>query len=80
MLLAGIWGKQADVFAICLLAPLCVLHGLNIYAAKEIAAVCGIPMQEAQKRAADMEAAKMSGMYTHTPLEAQVLKLFKGFS
>ena len=68
------------MFAICLLAPLCVLHSLNLYAAKEIAAACGIPMQEAQKRATDMAAVKMSGMYSHTPLEVQLLKLFEGFN
>ena len=72
--------KQADAFAIRLLAPSCVLRSLNLYAADEIAAACGIPLEEAQKRADRLKVLKMRGEYPYSPLEVQVLKLFEGFS
>ena len=42
--------READVFASRLLAPLCVLHFLNVESAREISELCGISTPAAQMR------------------------------
>ncbi|MDE6427172.1 MAG: ImmA/IrrE family metallo-endopeptidase [Ruminococcus sp.] len=46
---------QAERFAIDILAPACVLWGLNLHTAKDISEVCNISISAAQRRAERMK-------------------------
>lgn len=70
---------QAERFAINLLAPACVLWGLNLHTAEEIAKVCGISMSSAKRRAERMEILYQRNMFLSHPLERQVFKQFEKF-
>ena len=48
--------RAADSFAIRILAPACILHGLHITSAEEIGSVCDIPLNLARSRAKRMSA------------------------
>ncbi len=48
--------KEAELFAIHLLAPSCVLWGTGIFSAPEIAALCNISHAAAEKKARRMQA------------------------
>ena len=71
--------QEADIFASRLLAPACVLWGLNLHTAKEIAAVCNISMPAAQARAERMKVLYKRNKFLTSPLERQVYKQFKEF-
>lgn len=71
--------QAADHFAIGVLAPACVLWGLNLHTAEDIARVCGISMQAAQIRAERMELLRQRGMFLSHPLERKVYEQFRGF-
>lgn len=70
---------QAERFAIDLLAPACVLWGLNLHTPEEIAEVCNISMQSATIRATRMEELYKRGKFLVSPLERQVYTQFKDF-
>lgn len=71
--------QAADKFAIDMLAPACVLWGLNLHSAEDIARVCNISMQAAQFRAQRMELLYKRNMFLSHPLEKQVFEQFKKF-
>lgn len=70
---------QAERFAIDILAPACVLWGLDLHSAEDIARVCNISITSAQKRARRMEELYRRNMFLSHPLERQVYQQFKKF-
>lgn len=70
---------QADMFAARLLAPACVLWGLNLHTAEEIAAVCNISLSAAQFRAERMKELYRRNRFLQSPTERQVFEQFKNF-
>jgi len=71
--------KEANSFAIRLLSPACVLWGLELRSFADIAAVCNIPSDIAQARAARMTELYKRGKFLTSPLEKKVFELFKPF-
>lgn len=70
---------EADVFASRLLAPACVLWGLNLHTADEIAKACNITKESAQVRADRMETLYKRNKFLTSPLEKQVFNNFRDF-
>lgn len=71
--------QEADMFAVRLLAPACVLHELQVLNSNDIAQLCNISLQSAMYRAERMkELEKRNKWYTH-PLEQQVYNQFEKF-
>lgn len=69
----------ADIFAIRLLAPACVLHEMHADRAGRIAALCGLPPRAAALRAERMDLLnERDAFFTH-PLEKQVRDRFLPF-
>lgn len=69
----------ADIFALRLLAPACVLHELGVDTPGGVAALCGLPPRAAQMRAERMELlGQRNAFYTH-PLEKRALAQFSAF-
>lgn len=71
--------SEADVFASRLLAPACVLWGLNIHSATDIADICRISYQAAEIRAQRMEILYKRNKFLTSPLECKVYEKFKRF-
>ena len=71
--------SQADVFASRLLAPACVLWGLNLHKADEIANICNISKAAANVRAERMAELYKPGKFLTSPLEKQVFEQFRAF-
>lgn len=69
----------ANQFATRLLAPACVLWGLNLHSAEEIADVCQISHQAAAFRAERMAILYERGKFLTSPLERQVYSQFGPF-
>ena len=70
---------QAERFAIDILAPACVLWGLNLHTAEDIASVCNISIQAATIRAERMEMLYKRNMFLSHPLERQIFQQFSKF-
>lgn len=70
---------QAERFAIDVLAPACVLWGLNLHTAEDIARVCNISITSARIRAERMAVLYDRNMFLSHPLERQVFSQFKDF-
>jgi Zn-dependent peptidase ImmA (M78 family) len=71
--------QSADMFAIRLLAPACVLHELQVLMVDDIARLCNISKISAGFRAERMQILeKRSKWYSH-PLEREVYKNFEDF-
>lgn len=70
---------QAERFAIDILAPACVLWGLDLHTPEEIAKVCDISITSATKRARRMKELYHRNMFLVHPLERQVYNQFKKF-
>ena len=70
---------QADAFAARLLCPACVLWGLNIHTAADIAEICGTSIAEAKKRATRMEVLYERQKFLTTPLERKLYEQFKDY-
>lgn len=70
---------QAERFAIDILAPACVLWGLNLHTAEEISQACGISMQAAEIRAERMDVLYKRGKFLAHPLERRVFQQFRPF-
>lgn len=71
--------KDADSFAVRLLAPACVLWGLNIHTAEEIQKVCGLSRAASEHRAKRMEVLCERNKFLTSPLERQVYENFKEY-
>ena len=81
--------KDADSFAVRILAPACILHSLQISSAEEIAALCDIPLDFARSRAKRMSelykreekllASGAPSCFLRSPQERQVLSDFQSF-
>lgn len=69
----------ANRFAIRLLAPACVLWGMETYTAQAISELCGISLQAAQFRAERMLVLRSRGKFLTSPLERQVYERFLPF-
>ncbi len=69
----------AERFAADMLMPACVLWGLNIHTAKDIADLCKVSMQAAQIRAERMELLYQRNLFLSHPLERAVFKQFQEF-
>lgn len=71
--------RQADIFAARLLAPACVLWGLDLHTTEEIAKACDISMQAARIRADRMAVLYNRQRFLTSPLEQRVYQQFKTF-
>lgn len=69
----------ANQFAARLLAPACVLWGLDLHTAEEIAGLCRISKQAAQFRAERMAILYERDKFLSSPLEQQVYHQFLPF-
>lgn len=70
---------EADIFASRLLAPACVLWGLNLHTAEDISKVCDISLSAAQIRAERMKILYDRNKFLISPLERKVFNNFKEF-
>lgn len=70
---------EADVFASRLLAPACVLWGLNLHTADEIDTFCNISKESAQLRADRMKILYKRNKFLTSPLERRVFNNFSDF-
>lgn len=71
--------RQANQFAARILAPACVLWGLDLHSADVIAETCGISMQAAAFRAERMQELYRRGKFLTAPQEKQVYRQFENF-
>lgn len=71
--------NEADSFAARLLAPACVLWGLNLHTAEEIAGTCKISMQAAEIRAQRMQELYKRNAFLTSPLEKQLYRQFEDY-
>ena len=69
----------ADIFALRLLAPACVLHALRADTPGKIAALCGLPPRAAGLRAQRMALLNKRDAFFSHPLERQVIAQFQPF-
>ena len=69
--------KDADSFAVRLLAPACVLWGLNIHTAEEIQKGCGLSRAAAEHRAKRMEVLYERNKFLTSTLERRVWENFR---
>lgn len=69
----------AERFAIGVLAPACVLWGLGIQTAEEIADLCNISITSAQIREKRMQELYARNKFLTSPLEHQVFEQFSDF-
>lgn len=70
---------EADTFAVRLLAPACVLWGLNVYSADEISELCDISYFAAKIREERMKVLCQRNKFLSSPLEKQVFRKFEPF-
>lgn len=80
---------EANIFASRLLAPLCVLQGVGVGSAAEIAEICNISATAAdirwerlckiRERDRDMHSRTGRGTFLMSPLERQVYEVFSGY-
>ena len=68
--------EQANAFAQRLLCPACVLWGLNLHTAEEIAQYCRVPPEIATLRAQRMKTLYQRGKFLTDPLEQAVYNNF----
>ena len=71
--------NEANSFALRLLAPACVLWGLDLHEPRQIATICDISLQTAKIRAERMKILYKRNKFLTSPLEKQVYENFKGF-
>ncbi len=71
--------QAADKFAVDILAPACVLWGLGLRSAEDIARICEISMQAARFRAQRMELLYQRDVFLSHPLEKKVFEQFGDF-
>lgn len=71
--------READMFAVRLLAPAFVLHELKLLTPEGISAVCGMPISYARDRAKRMEVLEKRGMFYTSSIERAVYDKFKAY-
>lgn len=71
--------KEANMFAIRILAPTCVLKELNVQNEKDVAHLCAISLKSAKYRFIRLEKLKERNKFYTSKLERKVLKNFKIF-
>lgn len=71
--------EQADAFAARLLAPACVLWGLNLRSAEEIEAACNVSVAVAKRRAERMKVLYARGKFLASSLERMLYMQFEQF-
>ncbi len=71
--------QEADMFAVRLLAPACVLHELQAFNANEIAKLCNISITSAGFRAERMALLEKRNKWYLHPLERKVYKNFEKY-
>lgn len=71
--------QSANVFASRLLAPACVLWGLGVTEAEQIAKICDISLQSAEYRMKRMNKLYARNRFLTSHIEAQVFDQFKPF-
>ena len=69
----------ADIFAIRLLAPACLLHELGVDTVDGITALCALPPRAAALRAERMKLLTRRNVFYVNPLERQVRDAFRPF-
>lgn len=67
---------QADMFALRLLCPACVLWALEVHSAKDMAAACRVSLDTANERAKRMNTLYKREMFLTDPLEKKLLDSF----
>lgn len=70
---------EADVFASRILAPACVLWGINAQTTEQIASVCNISHEAAMIRAERMEILRKRNMFLTSPLERKLYEQFEEY-
>lgn len=70
---------EADMFASRLLAPACVLWGLGLHTADEIAKACNISKSAARARADRMATLYKRNKFLTSPLEREVFNNFRDY-
>lgn len=70
---------DADMFAIRLLAPACVLWGINAVTAEQIVNVCEISLTAAFYRAERLDLLRKRGKFLTSPIERQVYEQFNNY-
>lgn len=71
--------QQADLFAMRLLCPACVLWGLDLHTTDEISEVCRVPHNTAKARAERMQILYERKKFLTNPLEQEVYESFEEF-
>jgi Zn-dependent peptidase ImmA (M78 family) len=71
--------SDADMFASRFLAPACVLMGLGVRSAEEVARICRISHEAATVRAERMKELYKRNKWFADPLEREVYKQFRDF-
>ena len=69
----------AERFATDILAPACVLWGLNVHSAEDISRICNISITSARIRAKRMSVLYKRGKFLTSPLEKEVYEQFSDF-
>ena len=69
----------ADCFAAGVLMPACVLRGLHVHKADDIAYLCSVTRGAAETRAGHLQRLYRRGEFSTHPLEPQVLRQFEDF-
>lgn len=70
---------EAERFAIGILAPACVLWGLNVHTAEDIAGICNISLSSARIRAERLETLYRRNKFLTSSLEKNVFAQFSDF-
>ena len=70
---------QSDFFARRLLCPACVLWGLRLHTAQEIAQICGVDLAVAEERAQRMRVLYKRNKFLTSPLEQTVFEQFQPY-
>ena len=71
--------QQADMFAIRLLTPACLLWSLELHSAEQISEICRIPLWVAEPRAKRMKTLLRRNCFLKDPLEQQLYERFKPY-
>lgn len=71
--------QQADMFALRLLCPACVLWGLDLHSADEIARYCRVESDISNTRARRMKELYKRGKFLTDPTEKQLYKNFEEY-
>ena len=71
--------READMFAVRLLAPAFVLHELGATSPEEIAELCQLPIDQARERAYRMQTLEKRKNFYKSVMERELLERFRPF-